>query len=123
MPEGPDIARASPRRRALRLHAAALWFVTAAGAASAQTGGLEVTVVDADGSPLPGATVTISHDTGSVKTTAALTDGERERLERGLRDSDHSGNVRAGAWQLRYALDDVVASLTKRDDLRSMMTN
>ena len=42
----------------------------------AQTGGLEIQVVDPEGSPLPGATVTLSHETGSVKTTARLSDRE-----------------------------------------------
>jgi hypothetical protein len=39
---------------------------------SAQSGGLKVIVVDAGG-PLPGATVTISHDTGYVKANSELT--------------------------------------------------
>ena len=42
-------------------------------AAFAQSGGITVSVLDGNGSPLPGATVTISHETGSVKTTAQLT--------------------------------------------------
>jgi len=42
---------------------------------SAQSGGLTVVVQDANG-PLPGATVTISHETGFVKTTAVLTDAD-----------------------------------------------
>jgi len=37
-------------------------------------GGLSVSVRDFDGGPLPGATVTISHDRGFVKTSASLTD-------------------------------------------------
>ena len=48
---------------------AALAMTTAA----AQTGGIDVVVTDAEGAPLPGATVTISHDTGFVKTMAELT--------------------------------------------------
>jgi hypothetical protein len=41
--------------------------------ASAQTGGLTVIVTDPEGVPLPGATVTISHETSFVKTTAVMT--------------------------------------------------
>lgn len=48
----------------------------AGGAVLAQSGGIEVRVVDPDGTPFPGATVTISHDTGHVKTTAQLTDNK-----------------------------------------------
>ncbi|HXV77379.1 MAG TPA: TonB-dependent receptor [Candidatus Polarisedimenticolaceae bacterium] len=40
---------------------------------SAQSGGIEVTVLDSEGQPLPAATVTISHPTGYVKETAQLT--------------------------------------------------
>jgi hypothetical protein len=43
-----------------------------ASAAFAQSGGLVVVVTDSNG-PLPGATVTISHETGFVKTTSVLT--------------------------------------------------
>ena len=46
----------------------------AVGAAVAQTGGITVIVTDTDGTPLPGATVTISHETGFVRTTAQLSD-------------------------------------------------
>ncbi len=45
-----------------------------ASAAAAQTGGISVVVTDAAGRPLPGAAVTISHETGFVKTTTELTD-------------------------------------------------
>jgi hypothetical protein len=55
-------------RTALALVVAAL----AVSVVSAQSGGLTVQVVDANG-PLPGATVTISHETGFVKTTSSLT--------------------------------------------------
>ncbi len=48
--------------------------VLAVGSAAAQSGGISVAVRDWEGRPLPGATVTISHDTGYVKTTAQLTD-------------------------------------------------
>ena len=45
--------------------------------ASAQTGGLEVRVLDAaDGTPLPGAVVTLSSEQGRVATTAARTDAD-----------------------------------------------
>jgi len=47
--------------------------VLAVTAASAQTGGISVIVTDTDGVPLPGATVTLSHETGFVKTSAELT--------------------------------------------------
>ena len=42
--------------------------------AAAQSGGITVAVTDGEGSPLPGAIVTISHETGSVKTTSEMTD-------------------------------------------------
>ena len=47
---------------------------------AAQSGGLNVVVTDNEGLPLPGATVTISHETGYVKTTAQLSnkDGRAE---------------------------------------------
>jgi outer membrane receptor protein involved in Fe transport len=45
----------------------------AATAALAQVGGLRVVVTDAAGAPLAGATVTISHETGYIKTTAERT--------------------------------------------------
>jgi hypothetical protein len=50
------------------------WLWCAAPAALAQVGSLSVFVVDAEGAPLPGATVTVGHETGFVKTTAELTD-------------------------------------------------
>lgn len=49
---------------------------------------------------------------------AELNGMERERLQEGLRDSQHSDSARASAWQLRYALDDVSDSLM--DDSRTM---
>jgi outer membrane receptor protein involved in Fe transport len=56
----------------------ALWaFVVwaAVSAASAQTGGLKVVVLDgADKSPLPGAVVTLSHGLGYVKETSLMSD-------------------------------------------------
>ena len=58
------------RRSALAACVVAFAMTTVA----AQTGGIDVVVTDAEGSPLPGATVTISHDAGYVKTMAELTD-------------------------------------------------
>jgi hypothetical protein len=55
---------------------AACIVVLAVSSVAAQTGGLVVTVLDESGTPLPGATVTISHETSFVKTTAALTSAE-----------------------------------------------
>jgi hypothetical protein len=49
-------------------------FVLTTSAVLAQSGGLTVVVTDAQGGPLPGATVTVSHRTGAVKTTAELSD-------------------------------------------------
>jgi hypothetical protein len=43
-------------------------------AAVAQTGGIEVTVTDSEGLPLPGATVTISNKLGYIKTTTEVSD-------------------------------------------------
>jgi outer membrane receptor protein involved in Fe transport len=43
---------------------------------SAQSGGIQVSVMDSDGQPLPAATVEISHPTGYVGTTAVLTDAK-----------------------------------------------
>ncbi len=53
--------------------AVAVAMVAATGAA-AQVGGLKVAVRDSEGAPLPGATVTISHELGYLKTTSELTD-------------------------------------------------
>ena len=44
--------------------------------------------------------------------SADLSFSEQMRLQRGLRASDHSGNARESAWQLRYALDDVQATMS-----------
>jgi outer membrane receptor protein involved in Fe transport len=59
--------------RFVRAATAACVVLLAVSAAAAQTGGIKVIVMDQDGLPLPGATVTISHETGSVKTTTELT--------------------------------------------------
>ena len=42
---------------------------------------------------------------------ANLSTGERNRLARGMRAADHAGTASEGAWQLRYALDDLLATL------------
>jgi hypothetical protein len=59
----------------LRSALATLVVVLAVTGAMAQgTGGLKIQVVDANGDPLPGATVTISHETGNVKAYTVLSD-------------------------------------------------
>lgn len=73
----------------------------------------------------PSATVEIYEDAArTLLASAELSTSERNRLERGLRASDHSGSARDSAWQLRYALDDVMESLHGSDrrvaDVRSM---
>ena len=47
--------------------------------AAAQTGGIKVVVTDSAGLRLPGAIVTISNETGFVKTTSAMRVGVRGR--------------------------------------------
>lgn len=60
----------------------------------------------------PAATVSIYADAArTLVSSADLSMSERKRLERGLRASDHSQTPSESAWQLRYALDDVMASL------------
>ncbi len=56
----------------IRLALAVCVIALAFSAASAQTGGLSVQVLDSDGNPLPGATVTISNPLGYVGTSAVL---------------------------------------------------
>ncbi len=46
-----------------------------------------------------------------LMSSADLSTGERKRLEQGLRASAHAGSASRSAWELRYALDDVRASL------------
>ena len=53
---------------------AGCFVLLAVSTAVAQTGGITVAVLDEDGQPLPGATVTISNELGYVKTTSSLTD-------------------------------------------------
>ncbi|MEM7053964.1 MAG: fasciclin domain-containing protein [Pseudomonadota bacterium] len=64
----------------------------------------------------PKATVSIYADAARMLVRSAdLSTSERNRLERGLRASDHSQSANDSAWQLRYALDDVMASLHASD--------
>ena len=56
--------------RFLRWALVACAVLLVATVASAQTGGITVAVTDENGDPLPGSIVTISHETGSVKTTS-----------------------------------------------------
>ena len=63
----------------IRFALAAMVVTLAFTAASAQSGGLTVKVSDVVG-PLPGAIVTISHETGFVKTTAMQTDARGEAV-------------------------------------------
>jgi outer membrane receptor protein involved in Fe transport len=53
---------------------AAALVLSASLAAAQGTGSLSVQVVGDDGLPLPGATITLTHDTGNVKATSLLTD-------------------------------------------------
>ena len=57
-----------------RLALGILMLLFAALPALAQTGGLTIQVLDSDGAPLPGATVSISHELSYVKTTAEVSD-------------------------------------------------
>lgn len=60
----------------------------------------------------PAATVSIYADAArTLVSFADLSMSERNRLERGLSASNHSQSASESAWQLRYALDDVMASL------------
>ena len=60
----------------------------------------------------PGATVRIYAEAArTLVSSADLSISERNRLERGLSASNHSRSAGESAWQLRYALDDVMASL------------
>jgi hypothetical protein len=61
--------------RFVRTALATIVVALAVSVAAAQSGGLTVLVVDSNG-PLPGATVTISHETGYVKTTSMLTNAD-----------------------------------------------
>lgn len=73
-----------------------------------------------------GTAMTYSKTARALMANADLTSMERKRLELGLSSSEHSSNASESAWQLRYALDDVIASLMSADremDSRSAMTN
>ncbi len=48
-----------------------------------------------------------------------LTAKERGRLETGLEEADRAHGARASAWELRYALDDVRASLHGEDRMQA----
>ena len=66
------------------------------------------------------ATATVTIYTNAARTllsSADLSTSERNRLQRGLRASEHSGSARESAWQLRYALDDVRASLHESGEM------
>ena len=66
------------------------------------------------------ATATVTIYTNAARTllsSADLSTSERNRLQRGLRASEHSGSARDSAWQLRYALDDVRASLHESGEM------
>jgi transforming growth factor-beta-induced protein len=53
----------------------------------------------------------------TLVSSADLSTAERNRLERGLNASEHSGSARDAAWQLRYALDDVMSSLRNTGEM------
>ena len=66
----------------------------------------------------PAATATIYTTAAeTLLETADLSNSEQMRLQRGLQASEHSGDARESAWQLRYALDDVQASLFATRDM------
>ncbi len=54
----------------------AIFGLATVGAYAQGTGGLIVTVVDSSGATLPGATVTISHETGNIKPYSSLTNAK-----------------------------------------------
>lgn len=51
-----------------------------------------------------------------------LNGAEMRRIERGLSSANHSANANDAAWELRYALDDVYASLSGHSQTRITMT-
>jgi uncharacterized surface protein with fasciclin (FAS1) repeats len=53
----------------------------------------------------------------TLVSSAELSTAERNRLQRGLDASDHSASASDSAWQLRYALDDVLASLRSSGEM------
>lgn len=66
----------------------------------------------------PAGTVDIYDDAmRSILASAPLSTSERNRLERGLRASEHASSARESAWQLRYAMDDVRESLHRSSDM------
>ena len=62
--------------RFARTAAAVCVLLMAVSVAVAQTGGLKIVVLDEEGLPLPGSTVTISNEMGYVKTTSELTNAK-----------------------------------------------
>ncbi len=73
-----------------------------------------------------GTTMTYSRAARALLADADLNTMERNRLELGLSSSEHSSTARESAWQLRYALDDVIESLMTEERPmvdRSAMTN
>ncbi|MEM1080049.1 MAG: fasciclin domain-containing protein [Pseudomonadota bacterium] len=72
----------------------------------------------------PSGTVRIYTDAAQMLVTSAdLSMSERKRLERGLNASTHSRSANDSAWQLRYALDDVMASLQSSDRRMASQNN
>jgi transforming growth factor-beta-induced protein len=63
----------------------------------------------------PGGTVAVSSMSARslLRSGAELNDTERTRLNHGLKAAMQSDNSEDGAWHLRYALDDVQASLMR----------
>ncbi len=65
----------------------------------------------------PSGTVRVYEDAlRAVLASTPLSASERNRLERGLRASEHASSDRERAWQLRYAMDDVRDSLHRSND-------
>jgi len=77
--------------RTMRTIIAACFVAWVVAPALAQTGGINVRVLDPAGDPLPGATVTISHPTDYVKTTAQQSNREGEAIFPVLRPTGSAG--------------------------------
>ncbi|MHC4428604.1 MAG: TonB-dependent receptor, partial [Planctomycetota bacterium] len=107
--------------RFVRAAVAACVVLLAVTAATAQTGGIEVSVTDQEGLPLPGATVTISNELGYVKTTTEVTDRNGEVVFPVLRPGEgYSIQVSfPGFSPIRY--DDVRVKLSQTQPLRVQM--
>jgi len=78
--------------RPIHIALAALFLATAVTTVSAQTGSISITVIDPEGDPLPGASVTISHATGYVKEATERTDESGVADFPVLRPTGSSGN-------------------------------